>query len=169
MAVLKSNNRFDEFNWKSETTSRTARTATELALDTTGTMTVKKFEPNIKDENYLLNPAAIPEVFLELVFGQLLEGSYDQIVVDIIEPDGSITPALVSKDSAGAETAYLLRLELLNGTGFRQKVWLDDQKRISKILLQQKNPFTLERTSLENILNKFPERADYLRQRKTPQ
>jgi len=87
--------------------------------------------------------------------------------VDIIEADGTITPVLVSKVEAEGglveeAAVYVLKMELLNGQGFSEQVYLDSQKRISKRLLRQKSTYTLERTSAENILRQFPEHSDYI-------
>jgi hypothetical protein len=56
-------------------------------------------------------------------------------------------------------------VEPLDGWGFFEQVYLDGQKRVLIRLLQQEGIYTLERTSIENILRQFPERADYILQK----
>ena len=167
-AFFQSDNSFGKFAWKSETSSLVGRKGTEIILEKYGAMTVKKFGGRVEEKNYQLSSAAIPDVFLDLSFGQMLDSNHEKIIVDIIEADGTITPALVSrieaKDTAVAEdaAAYVLKLEFLNGRGFSERVYLNDRYQVSKRLLRQQSIYTLERTSAEDIVKQFPERADYI-------
>jgi hypothetical protein len=145
-------------------------------------MTVKEFDLQAKEKDYQISPAAIPDVLGKYIFSQMLDSDQKEIFVDIIEADGKITPALISRiemspsvasqnrssgaDVAQEEAAYLFRMEFLDGRGFSEQVYLDDQRRISRMLLQQESTYTLERTSAENILREFPEQGSYILQKK---
>jgi hypothetical protein len=161
-------NNLDEFTWKSETSTRTSRSRTEIILDETGPMTIRKFGPEPLDKNYLISPAAIPNIFIEQIFNQMLEGDKNEIIVDIIEANGKIIPILISriedqKDfTTDEEAAYLLKLEFLDGRGFYEQVYLNDQKQTYKMLLQQQGTYIFESTTVEEILTQFPERAEYI-------
>ncbi len=141
---------------------------TETILSKDETMIVRKSDPQVEEKKYRLSSSAIPAVFLEPAFSQMLDGGYKKIILDIIEADGTIVPTIISrikpKDiaAAGEETAYVLKLEFLDGRDFSELVYLDDQKQISKRLLHRKDIFILERTDAESILRQFPERADYI-------
>ena len=54
----------------------------------------------------------------------------------------------------------------MDGQGFSEQVYLDGQRRISRMLLQQESTYTFERTGAENILREFPEQGSYILQRK---
>jgi hypothetical protein len=178
---FQSDNSFNKFVWKSETAEETGRSGTEIALGKDGIMTVKKFDRRSEEKDYQISPAAIPEVLGELIFSQMLDSNQKEIFVDTIEADGKIAPALISKiethrrfasqnQSSGAvvtgeEAAYAFRVEFLDGRGFSEQVYLDDQRRISRILLRQEG-ISLERTSKENILREFPEQGSYILQSK---
>lgn len=178
---FQSRNNLDEFIWKSETSGLTGRSGAEIVLGKDGIMTVKKFDRRTEEKDYHISPAAIPDVLGELIFSQMLDSDRKEIFMDIIEADGKITPALVSRidtprpfalqnRSSGAavtqeEAAYVFRVELLDGRGFSEQVYLDDQRRISRRLLKQEG-ISLERTSTENILREFPEQGSYILQRK---
>jgi hypothetical protein len=69
-----------------------------------------------------------------------------------------------SGTDAAIEAAYVFKVELLNGRGFSEQVYLDDQRQISKRLLQQEDTYTIERTVAENILREFPEQGSLLLQ-----
>ena len=188
--LFQSNNRFDEFIWKSETSNQAGRSGTELILDKAGVMTVRKLKPQAKEKKYQLSSAAIPEVFLEFTFSRMLDSDHKKIVVDTIEADGTITPRFISRIEAEdyappsatsrseEKAAYVLRVEFLGRRGFSEQVYLNSQKQISRILmgtpttikgvwrpLRHENAYVLERTSAENILREFPEQADYILQK----
>ena len=183
VSSFQSNNSFDEFAWSSQTSTLATRSGTELHLDDVNGLTVKKLGPQPQEKIYQLGPAAIPDVFLEFVFSQLLASEYNEIIVDVIDADGRLSAALVSKvqaeqtSSAQEKPGYLLRMELL-GKDMLEWLYLDEHMRVSKTLLGKPNSanntwdprklqstYILERTTAENILREFPERAEYLLQK----
>jgi len=166
---FRSDNRFDEFAWKSEVhNSVLGRSSTEIILDDTGLMTVKKTGEEYVEKSYYLSAAAIPEIFLEEVFLQVLDGSEKEIIIDMIEANGKITPTLVSKIevkddyASDDDTDYILKLEFLDGRGFYRLVYFDDQKRPYRILVRQERVYVLTSATIEGIKREFPEQADDL-------
>jgi hypothetical protein len=57
-----------------------------------------------------------------------------------------------------------MRLEFLDGRGFNQTFYLNANRQITAITIQQEKKFSLESTSIENIESQFPERADFIAQ-----
>jgi hypothetical protein len=179
---FQSDNSLNEFVWKSQTSSPAGRSDAEIVLGKDGIMTVKKFGRRAEENDYQISPAAIPDVLGELLFSQMLDSDQKKIVVDTIEADGKITPVLISgiesprrsasqnrssgTDVTDEEATYVFSVQLLDGRGFSEQVYLDDQRRISKRLLQQEGTYTFERTSTEDILREFPEQGSYILQRK---
>jgi hypothetical protein len=143
-------------------------------------MTIKELGPQAKEKDYQISPAAIPDVLGEFILGQMLDANDREILVDIIEADGKITPSLVSRidthspaalqsqssetNVAKEETVYVFKVEFLDGRGFSEQVYIDNQRQISRRLLQQESTYTLERTDAENILREFPEQDSYILQ-----
>lgn len=182
VTFFQGDNSFDEFDYKIETKSASGRndvtisSGAETILGRDGILTVRKFEPQQEEKSYRLSSAAIPDVFLDQLYERMIDDNYKKIIVDIIEPDGKITPALVSKNdseaisgaagSAGStpdkKPAYALRMELLDGRGFFEEVSFDDNKQISKRLLHHKETYAFERTTSEEVLKQFPEQAEYI-------
>ena len=162
-------NDLNEFVYKSETSGRTARSGTEIILDETGVITVRKYQAQPEEKSYRLNPTAIPDVFLNQLLMQMLDSEKNQIVVDIIEANGKIIPTLiaaieVAKDiTADEDTAYIFELELLDGRGFSEKIYLNDRKQVYLRLARQDNVYILERAELESIVREFPEHAEHIR------
>lgn len=172
-------NNLDEFTWKSENSGIEGRSGAEIVLDKAAVITVKKFGKTIEDNTYQLSPVAIPNIFSDLTFIQMLNSNYEEIVMDIIDADGGILPLRISKidkdDSVvrqlfgeaadQSEIALALRLELLDGRGFSERVYLDKQGQVLKRLLQREGVYIFERTDADTVLKQFPERAEYILRR----
>ncbi len=158
----------DEFVYRSQARSGTGGSGTEAVFDRTGTMTVTKSGVRPEEETYRLGPAAIPDVFLDQVLAQMLDCHAEEIVVDMVEAHGKITPMFVSKikaakdNAGGQDAAYVFKLELLDGRGFYEQVYLDEQKQIYKMLLQQQEMYIVERRTAEDIIREFPGYAQYV-------
>ena len=165
IAFFQSDNSFDTFNWKSETSHQIGKSGVEIAMDEDGIMTIKNFATSAEEKTYLPGDAGVPNILLDFVLSELLESDHQEIIVDVIDFDGTIIPMLVSKVEKGDDAAYTLMVEMLDGQGFSEQVYLDDQKRIQKRVLQQNEMYNLERVGVEDIIQEFPERADYIRQR----
>lgn len=188
---FQSENNLNEFVWKSETRGLGRRRGTEMVLAKDGIMTVREFDLRSEEKNYKPGPAAMPDVLDKFLFSQMLDSNQKEIIVDIIEADGKIIPALVSRteadlpaaspavttrtdkrgsrkkqsdkaDVALEKAAYIFRIDLLDGRGYSQQVYLDDQKQITRMVSQQESAYTLERTNAENILREFPEQGHIL-------
>jgi len=132
-------------------------------------MTVKRFDVRRQDKSYRTSRVAIPDVFSDFLFGQMLEGKEEQIFADIIDAEGQILPAHIrqiqsqKQESTGKEVCEF-ELELLDGRGYGEKIYLDEQRRVSKRSLRHEFIRKIVRCSLENVLKEFPERADYVLQ-----
>jgi len=164
VTFFKTDDRFANFAWKNEINGIAGRISTEVLLDETGIMTVEKTGSVSEGKNYQVSPAAIPELLSEFVFGRMIISGYEKIIVDMIETNGKIAPALIWKAENNAEGGYVLNVEFLNDQGSSQKVYLDSQMRIFKVLLQRGN-VTVQRTEVENILREFPEQAGLILRR----
>ncbi len=164
---------FRQFDWRSETVSSLGQSGAEMSLDEEGTLSVTSYDKQTAEEFYRLSPAAIPEVFVDLLLEQLLDTGKERIVMDIIEADGKITPTLISRadppdSDNGDRVRYRLVLEFLSTDGYTLDVHFDEQKQIREKILKQDAIFFFNRASIEEISSQFPERADYLRQRVEP-
>ena len=164
LTLFQSTDNLDEFIWKSETITASGKAGTEINLSKDGTMTVKEFSLQTDEKDYQLSTAAIPEVLFDQLLVQMLASGCEKIIVDIIDAHGTITPAFVYREEA-EDAAYVFELQLLDGRGFSEQLYLDSREQIFKISLWQEGLYTLERTDAENILSQFPERADYILQK----
>jgi hypothetical protein len=161
-------NNLDEFVYNSETSQITGRSGTETILDETGVITVRELQAQPDEKSYRLGPAAIPDVFLDQLLMQMLESGASQIVVDIIDAKGKIIPTLIAAIEAAEDmtadedAAYAFELELLDGRGFSEKIYLNGRKQVYLRLARQDNIYILERAEVESIVREFPEHAEHI-------
>ena len=155
--VFQCSRNLDEFVCKSQTYSSAGASSTEMVADNTGLMTVKKFDARAEEKSYRLGRAAIPDVFLDQVLWKMLDTNKQEIIMDVVDASGRITPTSVSRIEAGKDAAYVFELKLLDGRGFSEQVFLDEHRQIYRMLLHQEDTYSLERTSAESVASEFPE------------
>ncbi|HCO95327.1 MAG TPA: hypothetical protein DIU00_15490 [Phycisphaerales bacterium] len=164
-------NDLSEFVFKSEISGRTGRSGTEIIAGKDNIMTLMKFGAETDEKSYRLNPAAIPEVFFDQLLKQMLDSGKKEVIVDIIQANGKIIPVHISgievtKDMAADEdAAHVFMLELLDGQGFSERLYLDNRHQVYKRLFRQDNIYILERTDIGSIMEEFPEREEYILQK----
>jgi hypothetical protein len=183
LAIFKCNSDLGRFSYKSETVSPAGRTGHEIVFDPNGIMTVKSFSgrrylPSVTrlqrgKQQFRPSPIAVPDPLLDEVLIQMLKKDQKTILIEMIDYDGQIIPVLITKKqrpnipAPESETEAFI-IELLDGRGFVQQVYLDSQMQISKALLDYDNKYLLIRSSKEEVLNLFPERAGYMLRKTTP-
>ena len=112
----------------------------------------------------------MPDIFGDFIFSQMIDSGVDSVFIDVVDAEGKILPAFFARVrtedlSASQDFSYLFRLELLDGRGFSQQIYLDDQKQVIRKMVRHGFIYTLERASVDDILGQFPERADYITQK----
>jgi hypothetical protein len=156
-AVFRCSRDLDEFVYKSQIYIGAGASNAEIAADKTGLMTVRKFNTQTEENTYRLGRAAIPDVFLDQVLWKMLNSNQKEIIVDVVDPNGRITPTSVSRTEAGKDAAYVFELKFLDGRDFSQELFLDEHRQIYRMLLHQESTYSLERTSAESVASEFPE------------
>lgn len=170
---FKSDNRFDRFTWKTESVAR-ERISIEMVLEGAGILTVTKVSSSSIDDSpkphrYHTTSATVPEMLIDQLLERMIEDGLEETLVDMITPYGSIVPTHISQirpdSTADAEdAAYMVKLTPLDGRGFFQLAYLDDQSRISRSLVRGRNTLLLERATPEEAAKEFPERAEFILQ-----
>ena len=168
-SLFRCKNDLDEFFWQSETNKDSGRNRIEIELKQGGVMEITDAQAQSRTR-YSAGPATIPDIFLEQILFQMLESHKLQIIVDIVSADGKIIPTLISifekkqNVNVGTTADVAARLEFLDGRGFNQTFYLNDNRQITSVTIQQEKRYSLESTSIENIENQFPNRADFIAQ-----
>ena len=158
--LFKCDENLDEFMYLRKFDSALETSSTEIVLDASGALAVRKSERQTEARKYYPGAAALPDVFFDHLFRQMLDSDMQEIAVDLIEASGKIVPTYISRIEADpSEAAYVFDLEFLDDPGFSQRVFLNEQKQIFRSLIQQENLYILERTSAEVIAREFPEYA----------
>jgi hypothetical protein len=160
-------NDLSEFIWEVESNSPVGRKHTEIILENSGLMTIRDSRTKFEFK-HRLSPVAIPDIFIEAILSRIIENNTEQIIVDLIDSDGKIVPTIVSifeEYTGDEETPYVIKLELLDGQGFYQLVYLNNNRQIVRVIVQQNKRYILETVTRADIIRKFPERADFLTQK----
>lgn len=153
-------NNLDEFAYDSRIESIEKSSSTEVVLDGTGTLTVRKHGPQSETKKYYPGSAALPDIFFVQIFRWMLDSDRPEIVLDLIEAGGKIIPTYISKiETENPEAAYVFDLEFLDDQGFSQRVFLDEQKQIYRSLVQREIKYVFEKAGTEEIIREFPEQA----------
>jgi hypothetical protein len=156
----------DAFTYRRRIESAEGKSDTEIVLDESGSMSVKKSGQQNEVKEYYPGSAALPDVCFDQIFRQMLDSDKQEIGVDLIEASGDIVPTYISRIKDGnPQAAYVFDLEFMDGRGFSQRVFLDEQRQIFRSLIRQKSLYILERASVQEVLREFPERAGRISQR----
>ena len=172
LALFRCDDSFNEFLWKSETVRSGERTAADIILGPDGMLTITQLGPKRQRQEYRPDPALMPDFLIEMLFTEILGSRHKKIIVETITAEGKARELAVSKtrrtdsDPPPAEAEYVLNVAFRDKPGFFQKVYFDNQGRISLISLMQDGLYFLERTSFEAVLRQFPERANLILRRK---
>jgi hypothetical protein len=168
-ASYRGKNYIEEFVWQSQMFGSNDKLYSKTILDEAGIVTVVKYSNLRMEENrYKFGPTMIPEIFIEPILSQMLQDDINEIIIDIIDSEGSIIPFYISyiENDKGIDEnfdeVYVFRIDFMSEQDFSEHVYLNQEKQISRIVLQQNQQYVLQRTSLENIAEAFPERADII-------
>lgn len=154
--------KLDEFVYRSQARSAAGRSDMQVVLDKSGTMTVVEAAVRPEENDYRLGPSAIPVVLIDQVLGQMLDSAKIEIITDVVDAYGKITPTFISRIEAakdepeGRDAAYVFRLELLDGRGFYELLYLNEKKQTCKMFLQREDAYIVERTTAEEVIREFP-------------
>ncbi len=170
VTLFHSDNSFDGFVLNSEISQISGRRNSEMVIDEAAVLTVRSTDSNGNDIGSRLSKAAMPDIFGDFIFSQMIDSGVDSVFIDVVDAEGRILPAFFARVrtediSASQNFSYLFRLEFLDGRGFSQQIYLDDQRRVIRKVIRHGFVYALERASVEDILGEFPERADYITQK----
>ena len=176
LGYFRCDQRFDRFSWKNETVGAGGSIGVELSLDEEKNLSVRRLGLNGNQRTYKLDSVVIPDYLLDLVLIEMSKSGYRKIIVNILEHDGMITPALIQKqkiprdgggrDALGAKD--VLTLELLDDRRYLQTVFFDGDGKIIHVRLDQERTYLLDRSSAQEVRDIFPERADFILRTEKP-
>ena len=157
----------DEFVWKSRTLGRRRLQSCEMTLRKDRTLTIRRFVPQARESIWHLSSAAVPEIFLEFVLAKMIDSGYEKIVLDVIEADGKIRPMFFSASAAGGreesgQAEFVITASLMHESKVFEKIYFDKNRRMLKRVAQPEGIYTFERSSEQDLLIFFPEKAEYI-------
>jgi RNA-binding protein YhbY len=189
---FKSDSGLDGFVWESETDQertiemktgpltlrgprQRVRTSTRIVAADSNEVLINKLGPDFGEAGHLeprevtveIGKAAIPEAVLETLYTQMAVDNVDKAMVDVISDDGQVEPVVISiskiQDSK-SPVSYTVKIEYLGSTD-TEEIDLDSKIQVVKKIIRHNGILVLEPTSLEDLLQRFPERADDILQR----
>ncbi|MFH1371518.1 MAG: hypothetical protein ABII09_09580 [Planctomycetota bacterium] len=157
--VFRGDAAFKQFDWRiGENSPRAGRKVIEISADS-GVLTVRKSDTtSSREKEYVLGEASVPDIVLEPILQKVLGNGPREIVIDVIRSEGVITPVYIEKIIESDSNS--LKLEVLDGSGYRQQIYYDDAGQSVKIVLEQQGTYTLNRATADEIAKTFPERAN---------
>jgi hypothetical protein len=114
-----------------------------------------------------ISEAAVPSAVIEAVYFKMVNSGVDKIMVDVIADDGQVEPAVITvkkAPEAEPQVSHIVKTEYV-GTDKEEETYLDGKIQIVKKILRQNGLLVLEPAAMEELLQRFPERADYILQR----
>ena len=157
---------FRQFDWGVVGSSpRTGRKGIEMSADT-GVLTVRKLGAGGREKEYALSESAVPDIALEPVLQRMLDSAPREMIIDLIRSDGVITPVYI--EMVNQSDGNSIKLEVLDGRGYRQQICYDDTKQPIKIVVEQEDKYMLNRATAEEIAKTFPERAELVLKQDQP-
>jgi hypothetical protein len=158
----------EEYFWKSE--AKLGGGAVGVELTGTGeNVTVQKYSERgmAAAESFRANAAAIPNALLDVFLAGFLESDIERAVFDLMQYDGTVKPIAVSRvavpgNGRSSPAAFEVKVEIVDGRGYYQQVYFDGDKKVLQTLVQQEEPYVMERSDIPTLRKIFPERADEL-------
>jgi hypothetical protein len=148
---------FERFEWMfREKRPRVGRIDIEMSAES-GVLTVRR--PGISDraKEHAISRSAVPDIVLWPVLKIMLENDSPEIVIDVIQPEGNVVPVYIEK--ANESDSNSLKIEVLDGSGYRQQIYYDDAAQPVKIVVEHQGTYEFNRATAEEIARAFPERA----------
>lgn len=156
--LFRGDSAFSRFDWRVvENSPRTGRKGIEMSAES-GVLTVRRLGASSEEKGYVLGKTAVPDIVLEPVLRKMLGRDQREIVIDVIRSDGNIVPVYFEK--MNQTDGNSIKLEVLDGRGYRQQIYYDDAKRPVKVVLEQEGTYMLNRATADEIAKSFPERAE---------
>jgi hypothetical protein len=166
LMAFRSDDSFETFQWSAQAVGPAIRVLTEVVLSEDGTVTVKRSDQRRNPPSYKPPATSIPGLLLDLVFAQMLESDYRKIIVETIDDKGLPVEVVVHRsDEAGSSDygpIYRFNVDSEGLGGSSQQVYVDNEGRILRKLIEQDMVRLWERTDAETILREFPERSNHI-------
>jgi len=161
--IFKSNNSFSEFGWQSkqQLSARQRTAAFEVIGEADGVLRVNNIRTG-NEKSYRLKGNALINVMSDWALAAFLDyPASDKVILDVILSNGLIVPVMITKlnqsdlTEENAEVSYGVRLDFLHSEKLYQLIYFDSQKRIVKKLENRNGLIVWQRSSREELLEKF--------------
>ena len=182
-SVFFSSDKLEEFTWRTKTLESTLRqrligrtriqqrqmeeTVSTIYYQGGNRIRIEKHSNDLQVRNVEISDAAVAGVVLEAVYVGLLSRAVEQAVVDVIDSDGKVEPALIKvlkKPFQQEKAAYGVRTEYI-GSGLSYETYFDEEMRVIGKNHNYNGIIILERTDIDEIISGFSDQADFILQK----
>jgi hypothetical protein len=183
--LLKGTPNLEEYVWESETErdrivritrgeltiqarEQNIRISARISVSDGNEISVHRLGPEQMEFEAGISKAAIPGAVIEAVYIQMVNSDVNKAVVDVILSDGQIKPALITVrkvSGGGSPFTHIVKANYL-GSNEMDETYFDSRMHVVKGVLRRSGVIlVMEPVELEDLVRRFPERADYILQR----
>ncbi|MFA5553814.1 MAG: hypothetical protein WCZ89_04440 [Phycisphaerae bacterium] len=166
-SLFQSDSHIDRFFWNSKASNGRISSSVELNLTERYILTEIGTTAQGFERRHFLSKAAIPRAVMETLFKILFKQEKTSVIVDIIYSQGMVRPVLVTLETKieNSKTVHLAKVQHLENLRNGEEYYFDDQMILDKIIIRQDTDILLERSTMDELLQKFPEREDVIIER----
>ncbi len=167
-SIFQGDKKLSSFFWNSQSKSgRNIISAVELNLGQNNILNVLSSFANEPLSQYIISDTAIPYNLLDNLFQKLIENRIDKTIADVIYSQGTVKPVLISAEQPKlSDISYIIKLQDLDKNRPSEEFYFDKQLKLIKLLIRKEIIITIESSTIDEIIKKFPERADFILDRK---
>ena len=164
-ALFDCDSSIEYFRWQLKKNSSQNRHTQKIEIEfANGTMRVYNLSmsnPYDNERQFSPAPSALPDIFIESIAARFLDYGTDEILIDLIFPEGTITPASIKKippKNSFAETGNTVsavRFKLYDKPENLLEVYFDSSRNIIARAEKSEQLFKLETADLEKIYSEF--------------
>jgi len=157
--LFRCDNGLNKYIWQIRVNMRNFQTGATITLDESGVITFVN-QTSGRSRQYLNCSNVIPNTLLELLIKPAIQKNISDMVIDIIDSNGQISPTRLSIKPASSTEDYshILTLQSLFSDESPETFYLNENNRI----IRADGNYNLDRTDIATIEKEFPGMSEYI-------
>ena len=166
-SLLRCDPNLQSFKWMSQQSDLLINRdlTTSIELDRQGTVTVQR--RNVV-QDFVFTSTMLPEILSDILIESFLQSDFNSVMVDIILPDGRITPTLITRTelqkTAEPNAASAVEIVFFETDTNHQTMYFDSNGKTLLSEVHGKISYKLERTERDRIIADFPQWLEKIQQ-----
>lgn len=145
---------FTNFYWQTKQSSLDNKVNASLVVE---------YEDSVlrsRERNFVPSSISIPELFIDSLAAAFLDQASENVLVDLIMPDGKVLPAEISKIAVAADNLIpnvdsAVRFTMYNMPNSYSEIYFDQSGKIIGKTEKSGQTFELERTNINEIITQY--------------